>query len=160
MKCDRVRELVLTDHTDGEIKANSREAVKRHVAKCRECRDMEKNVMRTREAFHDMRHVEPPAYLWPRIKEAVSIKEAKKPAVSVDILGALKDLFFGPRYVFARATAAALVILVIVFAGLAIQKHYMDKDISYEEVFGFESVDINGGNTASDLGTDIENYFL
>jgi anti-sigma factor RsiW len=160
MKCDRVKELLFTDHTDGEIKANSREAVKRHIAKCQECREIEKNVMRMREAFHDMRPVEPPAYLWPRIKEAVSIKEAKKPAVSVNILGTLKDFVFAPRYVFARATAAALVILVMVFAGFAIQRHYMTSEISYQDEIGISSLEMNGSDASYNMGTAAEEYFL
>jgi len=160
MKCDRVKELLLTDHADGELKAASKESVKRHLEGCAGCRELEKKIRAARSAFRDIKPEEVPPHLWYRIKEAVSAKEAKRSAVPVDILGALKDLLFGPRYVFARATAAALIILIVVFAGLAAHKYYTESPAYYQNITGMESFDINGADQASDMGTEIEKYFL
>ena len=160
MKCDRVKELLLTDHADGEIKAASKEAVRLHLEGCAGCRELERKIKAARAAFRSVKPEAVPPHLWYRIKEAVSVKEAKKSAVPLDILGTLKDLLFGPRYVFARATAAALVIFIVVFAGFAAHKYYIESPAYYQNVAGMESFDINGADAASDMGTEIEKYFL
>ena len=160
MRCDKVKELLMTDYVDGEMDAGSRDAVREHLKSCRDCRELEGAVTATKSSIHGIKRAQPPPYLWERIKDALAGEEIKAPGPIGKTAIVLRDLLFGSRYVFARATAVALVILVIVFAGLAVQRHYMSNGMTPQEISSFLSLDINGESAENGLGTEIEEYFL
>jgi predicted anti-sigma-YlaC factor YlaD len=160
MRCDKVKEFLFTDYIDGILDKETTASMDKHIAECSRCREVKEAVMATSAALKGAKRETPPAYIWHRVKEAVRSEKREEKKVFGGILDTLKDLLTGPRYVFARATAVALIILVLVFAGFAAQRHYMTRQISGTDIISLVSFDLDGDEIGQDLGTDIEKCFL
>lgn len=99
MTCEKMRELILTDHTDNELPADIAQEVKEHLAACPACAAFAAEVRRAAvEPFKDVRPVTPSPAVWWRVRGAVVRKwRIPKPA-------------------FALATVAVMLIAVIFVA--------------------------------------------
>jgi anti-sigma factor RsiW len=160
MKCDKVQEFLFTDYIDGLADKETEARIDEHIAGCPKCREVKEAIAATRASLKSVKREGPPGHIWYRLKEAIlSGKQEERPALG-GILGTLKNIVTGPRYVFARATAVALVILVLVFAAFVVQRNYMTTEMSREELYGLVNFELNGDEMMSDLGTEIEKYFL
>jgi predicted anti-sigma-YlaC factor YlaD len=160
MKCDKVQEFLFTDYIDGILDKETVVSIDKHIEECSKCREVKEAVMATSTALKSAKREEPPSYIWHRVKEAVKSEHREDKKVFDGILDTLKDLLIGPRYVFARATAVALIILVLVFAGFAAQRNYMTRQISGSDVVSLVNFDLNGDEMSQGFGTDIEKCFL
>ncbi len=160
MKCDKVQEFLFTDYIDGLMDKGQAASIEKHVSECAKCREVKEAVLATRSSLKSIRREEPPSYIWYRVKEAIMSERKEEKNVLGGVLDTIRDLLTGPRYVFARATAVALIILVLVFAGFAVQRHSMTRNISSSDMSGLVNFELNGDDVPQDLGTDIEKCFL
>ena len=85
MTCEKMRELILTDHIDNELSAPVAQQMKEHLAACPACAAFEAEVRRSAvEPFKDVAPVTPPPAVWWRVRGAVVRKwRFPKPAFAV-----------------------------------------------------------------------------
>lgn len=108
MNCEKVRELLLTDHVDSELDADTAALVRSHLAKCASCKAFEATVLHAAvEPFKGAglsALPTPPAYIWKRIERAIGNERPSRAP------------FAFPKPVFVMATVAMLVVAVALFA--------------------------------------------
>ncbi len=142
MKCDKVRELLMTDYIDAELDTGTEQLVREHLAACADCRGLECEV---REAgvrgLAGAKRPEPPPYVWNRIREALSAEQPAR-SRSADFIRGLRHVFALPQMRLAVVTAAMVVIVV----AFAVRQHIEERalDLYLEEQATF----------LSDLGTN------
>ena len=157
MKCDKVRKLLLTDHTDGEGGGRLREEAERHLAGCEACRQFyallnEKAVM----PFKRLRPVEAPEEVWEGIKQKLYGSPLEEERV--DPISALWGLMPVRR---AALAAVSLVFAVFMLSGVhawrlydrSLTRQYMEMQFYY-----FTEGDTEAMNDG--FGTAIEEFLL
>ncbi|MFC1599164.1 anti-sigma factor family protein [Candidatus Omnitrophota bacterium] len=166
MKCKQIRELLVTDFVDDQISDGLRKEVELHLAVCSGCRQFEEAVRGGAvEPFKGIEEVPPPGYLWYRIKDAITAKEAKEKKGSLrGARGLLERILVFPRPAFAFATIAAVILMTVVITRYPVNSK-TSVDISLKEQVEFlASLDVNGLDYfdagSLNLGTSIEEYLL
>lgn len=76
MKCEQIKDLLLTDYLDQQISDETAEAVNQHLLICHECREYSSIVKnKLIEPFKQFARKEPPEELWIKIKDAINHEE-------------------------------------------------------------------------------------
>ncbi|MBU3912093.1 MAG: zf-HC2 domain-containing protein [Candidatus Omnitrophica bacterium] len=152
MNCKKVKELLMTDYVDGEMRPGIQHRIRQHLAGCSDCRGFEEAVQKEAiEPFRNAQRVQAPGIVWEGIKEAIAAPE-KAP------------VFIIRRPAFALAAVAALIFLTAIFArSFFISPGQVTEYIEEQAAF-FAYLD-TGVNSFMDeggggLGTSIEEYFL
>ncbi len=69
MKCNKCRDIIITDYVDGELNEQGKLEIDRHLQECDACRTFAAAVLKI--AVYPLKQTaleEPPAFLWTRIK--------------------------------------------------------------------------------------------
>jgi len=144
MRCEEVRELLMTDYLDGELPSKTAAAVKEHLAGCKACTDLEARIrLSAVEPFRGLAPANPAESVWRNISE--SIKAPPRPERKIS-----------PRPVFLAATIAVL----LVAAAFLMHRSYAESKemgLYIEEEIGYlSSLDTNGSDnyygTMADIG--------
>jgi len=168
MRCERVQDLLLTDYTDGRLDEALRREVAGHIKSCGACRDFECVVRE--KAVAPLKHaekIEPPAYLWERIRREVSAE--RRPAIDVygalgSVAGTLRRGLEALTRIPKPALAFAMVAMLIIAVALARQpierrslNNYLNEQIDFmagldsDEANGAGVFDTSTGSGAEDL---------
>ena len=155
MKCERVREKLLTEYVDGRASETIKMEVERHLNGCGECREYyqtlkEKVVSPLQEAGP----MEAPEKVWEGVRDRIIQRELDKEKVPV---------FFGMRKP-VMALVSVVVLMALVFGGAKYMQYekdnalndYLEGEASFLLALG-EGTDVDNGNG---FGTSIEEYFL
>ena len=168
MRCERVQELLLTDYTDDRLDGALRREVAGHIKSCGVCRDFERAVREKAVApLKRAEKMEPPAYIWERIRREVSAE--KRPAIDVygALAGAAGTLRRGlealtriPKPALAFAMVAMLIIAVAL-ARQPIERRFLNNYLNEQIEFmagldtfngdGADMFDTSTGSGAEDL---------
>jgi len=170
--CKRIQELLMTDYIDGELKPPRKEDIEVHLKVCRECREFKLGVEKAAvKPFRDSGLINPPDYLWHRIKDSLAAEPPKKSALAA-IIDRLKVKSYPLRPALIYATLAVLIAVVFGLnllrgpaGGQKIASAYRPVNDYLEENMEFLAfLDGNGNGesvyTDTGLGTYIEEYFL
>ena len=152
MNCKKVKELLMTDYVDGELRTDIRSKIKEHLAGCSDCRTLEEALQRKAvEPFRNAQKFQAPDIVWEGIKEAIATPESA-------------PVFIIRRSAFALAVVAALIFLTIIFArpffiSPGPVAEYVQEQAAF---FAYLDTSANGFMDEEDtgLGTSIEEYFL
>lgn len=165
MSCKKFRELILTDYLDGELDNVQKESLHRHLAQCWLCKKFSIRAQQaTDELFANTSRVNPPDFIWNRVKEAILAKRHKKVNFVDHLFIKLKYLFHIPK----PSLVVASVITFILMMGIAIQFKVINQRVvnnGRQEQAGYltfsagESTDV-AMSTVDGFGTSIERYFL
>jgi len=162
MKCEKIRQLLLTDHIDGEIDDNLREEVERHLKTCSACRELER-VLRS-EISAPLKAagvMSPPESVWENITE--KIHESGKISVLELARERLFDIFTLKRPVLALATVMTLFIMVISVytANDLLERRYVDNYME-DQMDLLYDLDNGSGENGSlyDIGIPLEEFML
>jgi len=158
MRCKKIQELLKTDYLDGQANQREEQLVKEHLASCEQCRRLEEE-LRTQQAFlKNAKRIPVPEGIWQNIRQNIINEELKQTS---GIMERLRDYLFAPRPVFVLASAFTMVIFVIAFFALAIQKGQFSSRLD-DTTSDMVIYSLNGENDdlLYSLGTNIEEYFL
>ena len=165
MNCKRVRELILADYLDGELGLRQEEALQHHLAQCWQCKKFATAAQKVGdELFACEGRVDPPEFIWHRIKEAILAERRQKSHVLEGLFSKLKYLLYIPKS-FPAVTAAITFMLVV---GAAAQFRAIEEGVVTEgsQEQTEYSISLTGEfsdaaiNTTEGYGTSIERYFL
>jgi hypothetical protein len=159
MKCDKIRELMLSDHADAELDARRQKTVEDHLKGCSACRlfreDLENAVI---APLKSAGHIEPPPSVWQNIKSRIEEREAFSPAaVFLDRLRGILS--------YARPALAAVVVSAFLIIGAALATYYLTERNALNAYFAEQtdfmtSLKNGNGNSAEDIGIPAEDFFV
>jgi len=165
MKCNRVRELIMTDYRDREVDAGAKEEVLAHLTWCSECRALEKRLNLVSSRLRSAKRPVPPERVWTNIRARISEEKPAffrpliSPAPAVNVLwDRIRSLVLTPRFLAGKLALAAVMVAVVIGVYAHIQRG------GHAALFGEEALIMTASESADDLnydlGTDVEKYFL
>jgi anti-sigma factor RsiW len=78
MKCNKYRDIIITDYADGELDEREKQEIDRHLQDCAACRAFAAAVSAvTIEPLRKTTPEEPPAFLWTRIQSRLEQEPAR-----------------------------------------------------------------------------------
>lgn len=161
MKCDKIRDLISTDYIDGQLNEVKTRQVKEHLAGCGQCSLFEEALRKSAvEPFKNIKEIQPPDYVWERIKENIEEEaQPQKENALVCLRDYLKPLFSIPKPVFAAISVIifliALTSSVVFFNSKAQINNYFQEQQEF-----MNSLENSSGASGAGFGTAIEEYFL
>jgi len=161
MRCRKIQELLKTDYLDGQVNPRQGQDIKEHLAKCRQCRRLEGELLAQRMLFQGAKRKQVPERVWQNIRDTIITERlTQEHSLSGNILQRLRESILAPRPVFALAGALTVAIFVLVLSGVFIQnRRSLSKVNVGESIVGY-SLNGESGDFVYDLGTEIEEYFL
>ncbi len=168
MKCEDVKELILTDYLDEQLGKEQKTQIEKHLAICRDCKEYE---LLTRTAvvdpFNNVKRHNPPEAAWHKIREQIEKEKLPRqgPTSSfADLINRVKTFLYIPKPAFVATTIAVLLLVVVTVIKLQPEDQKIVK-VSPEKqiecimylISVFDQETINGND---DLGTSIEELFL
>lgn len=167
MKCKKVKDMILTDYSDREMRPEEGMLVEKHLALCKACREFASVV--TKSAIEPFRKVEtqkPLDSIWHRIKETIEAeaRQETRPYLIPNLTDKLKNFIYIPRPVFAIATVVVVALFLGIFTKLYTNRQEIARSQSQEQVeylanlLGENGYVSNGEDIG--YGTAIEEYFL
>ena len=167
MKCEDVKELILTDYLDEQLGKEQKTQIEQHLTICSDCKEYEL-LTRTAvvEPFNNLERHNPPKETWNKIREQIEEERPQHEQENsfVDLILRIKEFLYIPKPAFVVTS-----ILVLLLVGITIIKLKPDDQkivqvnpesqiecINYlMTVFDQETVNGNDG-----YGTSIEDLFL
>lgn len=159
MKCDKIKELLLTDHLDGGSYGRLAGEIEEHLAGCRECREFyvlikEKAVT----PFKGLEALEAPREVWEGIRERIDRR-----SLAGERAGILAALWAQMPVRRAALAAVSLALAMFMLSGVhvwrlydrALTRKYMEMQFYYFSDQDTEAEAMNGG-----FGTAIEEFLL
>jgi predicted anti-sigma-YlaC factor YlaD len=113
MNCKKVRDLIFCDYTDNEATPKVKSKVEEHLKICPACRQFQEDLQKAGVLpFTQAQNIQPPEYLWYRIKETiVSKKEPQRLSIFTQLDSLRYRLLSFPK----PAILASLTVIVIFF---------------------------------------------
>ena len=158
MRCKKIRELLSADYLDHEVNQKTRQDIERHLASCPHCRSLAVRLQAQRRLLQENKLEPAPDRVWLNIRDSIITQRFnEKEKARRGIPEWLKDKYWKRKPVFALASTLTVILFILVFAGVFIQKKQSADNIKSAEIYGLGNK--NGGFIYS-LGTPIEDYFL
>ena len=161
MKCDKVRDLILTDYTDGQLSKEMTTEVDAHLAQCTECREFLRTVQKGAVApFKEIKEEMPPEFVWYRIRDKITAQSESEMKDVYAPAGFLRRLFSLPKPVYAFAVIIILLSVFVVKQRVLILKQ--QRQAEYVEYYAslWQNNDLSSIDNGEGYGTLIEEYFL
>ncbi|MDP8298734.1 MAG: zf-HC2 domain-containing protein [Candidatus Tantalella remota] len=156
MRCKKIRELILTDHIDGELSGDISEKIEKHLASCPGCRKVKEEAMDIAASLRSSARIDPPETLWKGIKEA--IEEGRIPHEN-DLLSGIRDFLVVRRPVLVSAAAAFAIAAVVLLKSYVydplVLNTYMEQQMDF-----LDYLDNGNGGADGDTGIPFEDLFL
>ena len=166
MKCDKIRELLLTDYLDGEADAGVCRLIDAHLTECAFCREyaeMAKSAVH--EAFETSERLEVPPQVWENVRARIS-SIAPRQCIADRFRRLIESLTMDTiRPVIAAAMMVAMVLSVnlVLRRGTPGHPAAADSVMNGQVAEGLLLLAQSGEDTdvsAFDFGTGFEDFFL
>ena len=158
MKCDKVRDILLTDYIDGEASQSVCIEIEKHLKVCKKCKEFYAAVKKEAVLpFAGAEDIAPPEEVWSNIQARITQKK-----MSFDIVEALK--LFKERFTMKKPALAMVYLFlfaVIVLSGVRYQQVYnynLTKNYIEDQMIYLS--DSNGETNGNGFETSIEKVFL
>ena len=129
MKCEDVKELILTDYLDGQLGKEMKAQIEKHLTICKGCKEYE-FLTRTAavEPFDNLEKYSPPEATWNKIREQIEeelpLQEPTNPFA--DLIHRVKTFLYIPKPAFVVTS-----ILVLLLVGITVIKLQPDDQKAY-----------------------------
>ncbi len=157
MKCDRIRQLIMTVYVDGEASDSEKRLVEEHMVSCEACRAFHRDVVeKAVTPLAKSGVLEPDEAVWVRIKERIGEKQ------EAPLAGVLEKLrrrgLIPERPALALVSATALLV-----AGILIWSMFGGNgagDYLEDQIYFVNSLVEEENGSYIDLGLPGEDYFF
>ena len=167
MKCEYVKELILTDYLDEQLGKEQKTQIEKHLTVCKGCKEYEL-LTRTAvvEPFNNLKRHNPPEAAWHKIREQIEEElPLQEPANSfADLIRKVKTFLYIPKPAFVVTTIIVLLLVVITVMKLQPEDQKIVKVNPESQIecityliSVFDQETVNGND---DFGTSIEELFL
>ena len=158
MKCEKIKELLVTDYIDDGIDIGLREEFDKHIENCAACGDYKTSIDKGLSPLFEEAKVKPPQdEIWHNIRSRIT-KDKQKAASKVFVLSP-----FLKKGVFAFVTAAALLFMIVSFRVASNNQRAAVNSFLLEESYFLYSLSSYNGQESfynTDFGTIIEEYIF
>ena len=167
MKCEYVKELILTDYLDEQLGKEQKTQIEKHLTICKGCKEYEL-LTRTAvvEPFNNLKRHNPPEAAWHKIREQIEEElPLQEPTNSfADLIRKVKTFLYIPKPAFVVTTIIVLLLAVITVMKLQPEDQKIVKVNPESQIecityliSVFDQETVNGND---DFGTSIEELFL
>ena len=167
MKCEYVKELILTDYLDGQLGKEQKAQIEEHLTTCRDCKEYE---LLTRaavvEPFDNLEKHNPPEAAWNKIREQIEEEQPLQETTNsfADLIRKVKTFLYIPKPALVVTSMIVLFLVVITVIKLptedqniaTVNPESQIECINYLMSI-FDQETMNGND---DFGTSIEELFL
>ena len=167
MKCEYVKELILTDYLDGQLEKEQKAQIEKHLTICKGCKEYEL-LTRTAvaEPFDNLEKHSPPEATWNKIREQIEEELPRQEPTNsfADLIRKIKSFLYIPKPAFVVAPVIVLLLVVITVIKLPPEDQKIVKVNPESQIecinylmSVFDQETMNGND---DFGTSIEELFL
>lgn len=154
MKCDKIKDMLMTDYIDGRCAPGVKREIEEHLAGCVTCREFYSVLVKNAaQPFKGLGPLEAPAGMWEEIKGRIEEKEEARTSVS-------RILFPVRRAVFAMA---AFMLVAGLLVGVKAWRLY-DSDLmskyTRDQLYYFSLEETDEGSDNGSFGTIVEEFLL
>jgi len=111
MKCEHIKELLLTDYLDDQVTESQKQKIEEHLARCVVCRELAGETREfLKKPFENTQQIKAPGHLWNKIKAA--IEQQQKESLIQKAWDALSDTFAKHKPAFALSTVAVSILFL------------------------------------------------
>lgn len=160
MNCDKIKNMLMTDHLDHELGDKKRELVDQHVSHCKSCQELVRALQDQRSAFSQITPHTPPVQVWQNIHDAITNKESCLKGWKgrlIDTIGSLLE----PKPILALGSVFAMMLILMAVGTTHIagrsQHAYEAEALT---ILASYSVSLDQVDVPADFGTDIEKFLL
>lgn len=149
MRCEKMKDIILTDYIDGRLKGDALREVESHLSECPDCRRLAEDAKSTSSIFRALPRQEASAGVWRAIQAEISAAPQRPHFV-----------FNLPRLrpAFVITATAVMLFFVLMTARLVPNNGYLHDETAQDDIFLISS--INGGEDEEGFGTPAEDLFL
>ncbi len=169
MKCEDVKELILTDYLDEQLGKEQKAQIEKHLEICTDCSEYELLARTAVVApFSNTEKQNPPEATWHKIREQIEKEKLplQGPTTSsfADLIQRIKSFLYIPKPALVATTIATILLIVITVIRFQPEDQKIVK-VSPEKqvecitylISVFDQETVNGND---DFGTSIEDLFL
>jgi hypothetical protein len=165
MNCEKIRDLILTDYIDNQTNDEEKMRLIIHFARCPGCREFFETVKNTVvRPFANAKKIEPPGFIWQRVREAIIAKQQKKLGFVASLLEKLKSVFYIPKPVLIISTITTLTLIIVLTTTLKFSnKEALETNREDQTEYSTYSIETPVSallNNDDGFGTLVEKYFL
>ena len=162
MDCKKIQEFLLTDYADNEMTTAQKQLMEEHLKTCLACRQFAAEVKQLAVSpFEDLPAIKAPKEIWENVRASIEPKERPE-NIFINAWEGWKDLIAIRRPIFALSTVMALLLVILVFSKMPLEREQAAKDSvnTYlsEQAEYLAYLQTDGQDV--DFGTAIEEYFL
>ena len=155
MKCDRIKELIMTVFVDGEASESERKHVEEHLVSCETCRVFHQEVMeKTVKPLRESGVKKPDEAVWSRIKDKIEQETPLEAAFK-----RLREALVPRRPALAWASLTVVLVAGILVWTLVAGRNGVNEYLE-DQVYFVNSLGNGENGTYSDLGIPGEEFFL
>lgn len=159
MRCKKIKELLFSAYHDKELSPERNREVEEHLAGCPECRALSEKIRKLAiDPFRKAKSPEISKDIWRKIRATIELE--KSPRLRKRVLSNIRQSLFNRKPVFALATAAVLLVVLVVANP---HRRRMNGELFHfmeEQFLFFDSLAEGSGYFHEDLGIPGEEFFL
>ena len=160
MKCKRIKEILITDYIDGQLSKALQEKIDEHLKICEQCREFEQLLQKKVIApFKEAEQLQPPEFLWSRIRESVTAPEEQAQTVMERLGRSFHNIFIFRKPVLSAATVMAVILLAVIFTRIPFNGSKATNIYLEEQIEFLSSLDTEDPEHI-DFGTSIEEFLM
>lgn len=164
MKCEQIKELILTDYIDGRMTASAKEGLEKHLMACHDCLEFARVAKAMAvEPFEKMPREKTPENVWMNIKEKITAREE---SVLMGWLEKIRDIFRSevgfsrPVMAFAGTCLVVMAIGLVHLTGIDSNFVQMVEARQQEETEYMLAMSLSTPESEAGYGSNVEQYFL
>lgn len=167
MKCEQVKELILTDYLDGQLGKEQKAQLEKHLTTCRDCKEYELFTRTTViDPFNNLERHNPPEAAWHNIREQIQEELPRQESSNAFayFINRIQTLLSIPKPALVVTPVIVLILVVITLIKLPHEDRKIVKvnpESQIECITYLMSVfDQEIMNVDDDFETSIEGFFL
>ena len=163
MKCKKIKDLLITDYTDGELNEALEKEVREHLKTCTRCSRFAEDLRQISiTQFKKAAGIKAPESIWYAIKRTLEQEQPKGSLTRVT--DSLQALFLARRPALTAATVIAVILIAVVLTRMPFNRQtavneYLDEQVTFMSYLAGDKVN-HYDMDDMDLGTAIEKYLL
>jgi len=154
VKCDKLKDMLMTDYIDGRCAPDLKREIDEHLAVCVTCRQFYSVLVKNAaQPFKGLRPLEAPAGMWEEIKGRIEEKE--------EALASVSRIFFPVRRaVFALAAFAMVAGLLVGVKAWRLYDTDLMAKYTRDQLYYFSLEETDEGSDNGSFGTVVEEFLL
>ena len=159
MNCKKMKELILTDYIDGNLKGRALEDVELHLKSCPSCRALAQDLRAAGKLFRAVGQEATPSGVWHNILAEISAVPVRS-HFAEDALAYVRYYLSHLKPAVVMTSAAVLLLFVLAAIRLMPHKDYLETTIAQDDILAISYTSDEEDASEYDFGTPAEMFFL